>query len=53
MKSAGNEGVYMSTQSNPAYGQSSVEEQEVHDYELCDIASPQPQEPIYEDPYEN
>jgi len=43
----------MSIEPNPAYGQSSVREQKVNDYELCDIPSPQPQEPVYEDLYEN
>ena len=38
---------------NPAYGQSIVQEQEVDDHELRDITSSQPQEPAYEDLYEN
>ena len=49
MKSPDSEGTYMPTEPNPAYRQSSVWEQEVNDYELCDIPSPQPQEPVYED----
>ena len=53
VKSADSEGMYMSTEPNPAYGQSSVQGQEVNDYELCDIPSPQPQEPVYEDLNEN
>ena len=53
MKSPDSEGMYMSTEPNPAYGQSSVQQQEVIEYELCDIASPQPQEPVYEYVYEN
>ena len=53
VKSPDSEGMYMSTEPNPAYGQSSVRQQEVNDYELCDIASPQPQESVYEDVHEN
>ena len=53
MTSPDSEGMYMSTEPNPAYEQSSVREQEVNDYELCDIPSSQPQELVYEDLYEN
>ena len=48
VKSPDSEGMYMSIEPNPAYGQSSVRQQEVDDYELCDIASPQPQESDYD-----
>ena len=44
----GSEGMYISTKANPVYRHTSAREQEVDDFELGKIPSPQPQESVYE-----
>jgi len=45
--------MYISTKANPAYRQTSAWEQGVDDFEPGKIPSPQPQESVYENLYEN